>query len=252
MKKLWPFFLLILALGITSCAIYQKTSVVPPLEIPGAKHVKMRMCAPCHRERVDSFEGSSHARISAKGMEKEGLGCGICHGPGSLHMENEYEPDLIINPNKNPEICFRCHLDKKAEFRLQYHHPVLEGIVSCSDCHSPHGSDARAWTVTSFSDTSQVCFKCHPEQRGPFVFEHDAMREGCTICHKVHGSVNDKLLIARDSNLCLRCHFQTQTDSSRFLMGDFDHDSRIPRGSCFSGGCHAAVHGSNFDDHLRY
>ncbi len=252
MKKSWLFFLLILTLGITSCAIYRKTLVVAPLEIPGAKHVNMRFCAPCHKERVESFEGSTHARLSAKGMEKAGLGCSICHGPGSLHMEKAYEPDLIINPDKNPEICFRCHLDKKAEFRLQYRHPVLKGLVSCSDCHDLHGRDARAWTLTSFSDTNQVCFKCHPEQRGPFVFEHEAMREGCTVCHKVHGSVNDKLLIARDSNLCLRCHFQTQLNSARFLIGDSNHTGRMPEGSCFSGGCHTAVHGSNFDDHLRY
>ena len=252
MMRFWQFFLLILALGITSCAIYQKTSVVPPLEIPGAEHVNMRMCAPCHRERVESFEGTSHARISKKGMEKEGLGCGICHGPGSLHIENKFEPGLIINPRKNPEACFRCHLDKKAEFRLQYHHPVLQGRVSCADCHNSHSSDSKSWSLTSFSDTNQVCFKCHPEQRGPFVFEHEAMREGCTICHMVHGSVNDKLLIARDSNVCLQCHFQTQTDPSRFLIGDFNHDSRLPRGTCFSGECHTAIHGSNFDDHLRY
>ena len=250
--RVWPYFALILTLGTISCAVYQKTSVVPSLDIPGAKYVETRLCAPCHRERVEFFEGTTHARISAKGMEKEGLGCGICHGPGSLHMENEHEPGLIINPNKNPEVCFRCHLDKKAEFRLQYHHPVIEGLVSCSGCHDPHGSEARAWTLTSFSDTNEVCFKCHPEQRGPFVFEHDAMREGCTICHKVHGSVNDKLLIARDSNLCLRCHFQTQTDPNRFWIGDSDHDARLPRGSCFSAACHTAVHGSNFDDHLRY
>ncbi len=253
MKELWQIFVLILTLGAVSCGIYQKTSVVPPLTIPGAEYTKISQCKPCHKEQSEFFENTTHARISAKDMEKEGLGCGICHGPGSLHMENEYEPDLIINPNKNPEICFRCHLDKKAEFRLQYHHPVLEGIVSCADCHNPMGQmHARPWSLTSQLDINEICFKCHPEQRGPFVFEHEAMREGCSICHKVHGSVNDKLLIARDSNLCLRCHFQTQTDPSRFWIGDSDHDNRMPRGSCFSAACHTAVHGSNFDDHLRY
>ena len=119
MMKVWQFFLLILMLGGVSCSIYQKTTVAPPLDIPGAKHVKMRMCAPCHRESVDSFAGSSHARIYAKGMEKEGLGCSICHGPGSLHMDNEYEPDLILNPRKDAEICFRCHLDKKTEAKTE-------------------------------------------------------------------------------------------------------------------------------------
>lgn len=251
-RLIYICILMIAGAGIISCGIYRKASVVPPIEIPGAKYVKMRMCKACHRDRVDSFEGTTHARISVKGMEKEGMGCGICHGPGSLHMENEYEPGLIINPSKNPEICFRCHLDKNAEFRLQYHHPVLEGKVSCNDCHDLHGTEARPWTITSFSDTNEVCFECHLEQRGPFVFEHEALRDGCTICHKVHGSVNDKLLIARDSNVCLQCHFQTQMESSSFAIGNFNHTNRIQVGSCFSAGCHTAVHGSNFDDHLRY
>lgn len=251
-RILYLCIVLIACAGAISCGVYQKTSVVQPMEIQGAKYVKMRMCAPCHRESVEAFEKSTHARISTSSMEKEGIGCGMCHGPASLHIENQYDPNLIINPRKNPEVCFRCHLDKKAEFRLQYHHPVIEGKVACADCHNSHGTESRSWTVTSYSETNEVCFKCHLEQRGPFVFEHEAMREGCTICHKVHGSINDKLLIARDSNVCLQCHFQTQIDSSRFMIGNFDHDSRLSRGTCFSGECHTAVHGSNFDDHLRY
>jgi hypothetical protein len=62
------------------------------------------------------------------------------------------------------------------------------------------------------------------------------------------------MLVVRDSNLCLRCHAQsnfTASSTSR-PIGDSDHDSRLFKGTCFSGGCHTAVHGSNFDDHLRY
>jgi predicted CXXCH cytochrome family protein len=74
------------------------------------------------------------------------------------------------------------------------------------------------------------------------------VRDGCVSCHKVHGSVNDKMLVARDNNLCLRCHTQVNFPT----IGKSSHSGRLPLGSCFSAGCHTAVHGSNFDDHLRY
>ena len=131
---------------------------------------------------------------------------------------------------------------------MAFHHPVLEGKMSCADCHNPHGEDVRPWSATSMQGVNEACFKCHKDQQGPFVWEHEALREGCTTCHKVHGSVNDKMLVARDSNLCLRCHTQVNFP----MIGKQAHGSRLPQGSCFSGGCHTAVHGSNFDEHLRY
>ena len=94
----------------------------------------------------------------------------------------------MINPRKTPEVCFRCHMDKKMKFRLLYHHPVLEGHMSCADCHSSHGPDVRPWTATSMNDVNEPCFKCHKDKRGPFPWEHGAMREGCTTCHKKVGT----------------------------------------------------------------
>ena len=63
---------------------------------------------------------------------------------------------------------------------------------------------------TALLSQNENCLKCHPAQRGPYVFEHEAMQEGCTTCHTAHGSVNAKMLTVRDSNLCLKCHFQQQ------------------------------------------
>ena len=97
------------------------------------------------------------------------------------------------------------------------------------------------------NDVNEACFKCHKDKRGPFVWQHEALREGCTACHKVHGSIHDKMLIARDLNLCLRCH--TQLNS--LGVGKEVHSPDWTRGTCWSAGCHQAVHGSNFDDHLR-
>jgi DmsE family decaheme c-type cytochrome len=120
--------------------------------------------------------------------------------------------------------------------------------MSCTACHSPHGEDVRPWSATTLHGINEACFQCHKEQRGPFVWEHEALREGCTTCHKVHGSVHEKMLISRESTLCLRCHTQANFPT----IGLSGHGTRLPQGTCFSAGCHTAVHGSNFDDHLRY
>jgi predicted CXXCH cytochrome family protein len=84
------------------------------------------------------------------------------------------------------------------------------------------------------------------------VFEHEVMREGCTTCHAPHGSVNARLLIARNATLCLRCHFQQQTTTGKIYIGTQDHTSFLSRGTCWSAGCHEAIHGSQVNDHLRF
>ncbi len=213
-----------------------------------ARYVGTETCAACHEKEAKEFKKSAHSRISLPDESSARQGCEMCHGPGSVHAENGGGKGTMINPNKNPEICFTCHMDKKAEFRLPYHHPVLEGHMACSDCHSAHGEEVRPWSATSMNDVNEACFKCHKDQRGPFVWEHEGIREGCVTCHKVHGSIHQKMLISRDSNLCLRCHAQVNFP----VIGKRSHSGFLPQGPCFSGGCHTAVHGSQFDDHLRY
>jgi predicted CXXCH cytochrome family protein len=228
-----------------------KASQTQEAEAPTAEYVGMETCAACHAKQYEEFKQSTHARITIPGdTTGHAQGCEMCHGPGSLHAEAGGGRGVggIINPRKDPSTCFACHLDKKMEFRLPYHHPVMEGKMSCADCHNAHGEDIRPWSATSLKDINEACFKCHKEQRGPFVWEHEALREGCTSCHKVHGSIHEKMLAIRDYNLCLRCHTQANFPT----IGKRSHATYLPRGTCFSAGCHTAVHGSNFDDHLRY
>jgi predicted CXXCH cytochrome family protein len=235
---------------MTVCYLQAEASSVQKLfaKVDGAEYIGMDTCVACHDKEHKEFKMSTHARITFEDGSGEAQGCEICHGPGSVHAESGGGKDNIFNPKRSPEICFSCHLDKQAEFRLPHRHPVMEGKMACADCHSSHGIDARPWTSTSMDGTNAKCFECHKDQRGPFVFEHEALREGCTTCHKVHGSIHDKMLIVRDNNLCLRCHTQMNFPD----IGDSNHSGRLTRGTCFSGGCHTAMHGSNFDDHLRY
>ncbi|MBF0478231.1 MAG: hypothetical protein HQL26_01985 [Candidatus Omnitrophica bacterium] len=218
--------------------------------VKGATYAGSEACLTCHEKEGRDCALSPHYKLNLKADEGgASQGCEMCHGPGSVHAENSDQKNNIINPRKDPRICFNCHADKKQEFRLPYHHPVMEGKISCSDCHDCHGPDITP-SATSMEEPNQLCFKCHKDQEGPFVYEHAALREGCTVCHKVHGSIHEKMLLVRDANLCLRCHMQTNY-SAGFIGAVSGHTSRMGE-TCYSGGCHTAVHGSNFDKALKY
>lgn len=244
-----------LAVVLISCAT-TRTMLAPP-SIPGATFVGTKECATCHEKLVRDFRTADHAKLQAKGKNAVDMGCESCHGPGSKHVEAGGGKGLIINPRKSPETCFQCHLDKKAEFSLPYTHPVLSGKMSCADCHNPHTGNAVKGGGTQLARKNETCYQCHTQQYGPFVFQHDAVREGCTVCHSPHGSVNQRMLNERNANLCLKCHFQDQISTTGAQLplnsaqiGTRAHKADISR-SCWSGGCHEAPHGSNVNRHLR-
>jgi predicted CXXCH cytochrome family protein len=242
-----------LAIIAISCGTLTNTVMAPPPQIPGAKFVGSQSCEQCHEDITKHFKTSDHAMLIAKGGNADEMGCESCHGPGSLHNESGGAPHTIVNPLRDPETCFQCHLDKRAEFSLPHSHPLEAGRVTCADCHNPHEGSALKGGGTLLASSDEVCFKCHKEQRGPFVFPHEVMREGCTSCHNPHGSVNEKMLISRNADLCLKCHFQQQFNTTQLAIGDVSgHASFLSRGTCWSAGCHEAVHGSQVSGHLRF
>ncbi len=236
-------------LGVASCqgtSPEQRLTLAGPL-IPGAEYVGMELCVECHRDVAERFRLTSHAGRSLEAGERYvGEACESCHGAGSRHVENVGDPTLISRGT--PDRCFVCHVDKRAEFQLQYHHPVPEGWLSCTACHTPHGDDVGgAWALQAVRGPSERCTQCHKEQKGPFVFEHDPVRAGCRECHNPHGSVFEKLLVADGRVLCLRCHWEPSINTAPGLIGDFNHANfHVGRGSdCVD--CHTAPHGSNIE-----
>jgi DmsE family decaheme c-type cytochrome len=203
---------------------------------PGAKHVEAEgkgflfsfkientkersdICLKCHEKQKAFFQ-------FRRGVHQlSAVGCDDCH---HIHRTQVAKKLLKI---KDPDLCFSCHGDVKSKFYLPNRHKVLEGALKCSDCHTPHGSRTRASLRTWNKFNVDACFKCHPEKRGPWVFEHLSVKvEGCQVCHTPHGSPNRFLLIRRDiRTLCLECHGQPH----------------FPRFSCVN--CHTQIHGSNF------
>ncbi len=242
---------------LVSCTSLDSAVQAPPT-IEGASFVGNSVCSDCHTNIVQHFAASPHARLHGPGPKMPGgSGCESCHGPGSKHVAaGGGRGQFIINPGREPAACFKCHLEIQAQFHWPQHHPVLEGKMSCVQCHDPHGSDImKPAGGLAMARLNQQCAQCHREQARPVIFEHEALREGCITCHEPHGSINEKMLVQRDYNLCLRCHAQVQgpgVGSGRIYIGKSDHTDKLPLGGCWSAGCHTAVHGSNINPHMLY
>jgi DmsE family decaheme c-type cytochrome len=184
-------------------------------------------CLGCHAGAHPNFERSPHAKAN--------VGCLSCH---SVH--DSETPERLLKAEQ-PKLCFQCHSDQKAAFEMPFHHPVNEGGVSCTDCHDPHGTFGNN-NLRSTADQNAICTKCHAETRGPYVFEHAAVKaEGCVGCHTPHGSQNARMLNMPNINtLCNQCHSPV---SAGTVHGMGNASAEIA--PCTS--CHTYIHGSNIN-----
>ena len=242
---------------LVGCVMVDRTIVAPP-NVAGATFVGSNKCADCHEDQTKHFGSATHAKLALKDAKGTDISCESCHGAGSIHVKAGGGKGTIVNPRKSPETCFQCHVDKRGQFSLPHSHPVLAGKISCIDCHDVHEGNAIKGSGADLEAQNETCTKCHTQQKGPFVFEHGAMREGCVSCHSPHGSVNQKMLVARDANLCLRCHLESpdpgssgQINANAIHHTAENHNTRLMQGACWSAGCHEAPHGSNVNNHLR-
>jgi DmsE family decaheme c-type cytochrome len=203
-------------------------------ETASAKEVSAR-CLECHAKGKDqmNFARSAH--------HQSGISCLTCHS--SHHAKT----DEFLLVKAQPELCYTCHLKMKAQFNMPFHHRVEEGLVQCSDCHNPHGGFIGK-QLRSAAARDTVCFTCHVDKQGPFVFEHQPIKpEGCEACHSPHGSPNPHMIKTSNLNiLCLKCHTGSSFSSASGTP-DF-HNQAAQFQACTI--CHAAIHGSNFDRHL--
>jgi predicted CXXCH cytochrome family protein len=258
-------FLTVAAAGtavlFVACSSEGRVEIMPAFTNDGSTYVGNARCASCHTDRGKGFAHTAHAKLVVRDPAQAELkiGCEACHGPGSKHVDAGGGYRLITNPRKDPTGCFQCHSDVQAKMNLYSHHPVREGRMSCVDCHDPHGDDILQAKASPVARINDKCGQCHRDKVEPKLFEHLALREGCTVCHDVHGSINDKMLLSRNQTLCLRCHAQhpptapviprSQYYGTASMTGD------VATGTCWSsqtGGCHTAVHGSNVQYQLKY
>ena len=207
-----------------------------------APEVISKRCLSCHGLKAEhaNFERSAHAT--------NGVSCISCHSP---HFAKEQRRLLV---EKQPQLCYTCHTEQKADFSKPFRHRVNEGLLKCTDCHNVHGSPMPR-SVRVAEEQDAVCYKCHRNLQGPWVFEHAPMKtQGCASCHQPHGSVNPRLLMVNQVNLlCLQCHTPTATPNTRARDSIAPgtpagpvHDQSAKFQACTI--CHVFIHGSNADE----
>lgn len=201
-------------------------------------------CLGCHDEEARfHWDGSTH--------KLEGVACIDCH---SVHKAD----DPVLSLETQPEVCYGCHKEQRAQFLRQSHHPVQAqsnafshtGMLACTDCHNTHGSDGPGQLKRN--TVNETCYDCHAEKRGPFLWEHQPAREDCTNCHTPHGSNYPNLLVARTPWLCQQCHvapFHPSTAYSGNSVPPNGFAQQVVGKDCLN--CHNQVHGSNHPSGIR-
>jgi DmsE family decaheme c-type cytochrome len=222
---------------------------------PGADHV----AGGGDVTKIFTFKNASTKEINAR--------CLTCHAGGpqhmntinSIHTQNNVSCISCHSPHHSetkefllaktqPQLCYTCHLQRKAEFEMPFHHRVNEGLVQCTDCHNPHGTVGPK-QIRASSTQNAICFNCHTDKQGPFVFEHEPVKiEGCTSCHLPHGGPNVHMLRVSNVNLlCLQCHTNSAPNGKTGNAPGTPsfHSQQTFFKSCTL--CHNQIHGSNFD-----
>jgi DmsE family decaheme c-type cytochrome len=182
------------------------------------------ICLKCHRSGTQmNWPGSSH--------DMSGVSCMDCHDPHAMAKKQ-------LNQN-DPDLCYGCHADKRAQMNFPSHHPVREGHMNCSSCHDSHGGgegNIKAETL------NELCVGCHVEKQGPFSFEHMPIVESCAYCHDSHGTIANHLQRQTEPFLCMQCH-QGHEDRRHPAVSDPTWNvSFFTR--CTH--CHTQIHGSDF------
>jgi len=217
---------------------------VPSLKKLTAQQVNST-CLECH-------EKGGQATYRSSMHDRRNVACTACH---SVHSPKTAKAQL--KTAVEADTCYTCHKSERSKSMRTSHHPVREGKMGCASCHNPHEGDRPK--MLKADSVNELCYTCHTEKRGPFLFEHAAVREDCASCHDPHGSNHKRLLVQKLPNLCWNCHF---TGSGHFGSGDnFSTEKGVPvaptgapsgyptvnsrfvEKSCAN--CHVSVHGSN-------
>lgn len=201
-------------------------------ESPTPAHERNAACLACHERGLRfSWGGSAH--------ESKEIACTDCH----QIMNPVSERNLFVKADEK-DVCFQCHSVRRAQLQRTTHMPLREGKVTCTDCHNPHGTASEK--LLTANTVNDVCYRCHAEKRGPFLWEHPPVAENCLNCHEPHGSNHASLLKSERPRLCQRCHIESrhpttpQAVNARFVFNR----------SCQN--CHSQIHGSNHPSGVRF
>lgn len=209
--------------GIATIVSYTPKSPLTPQQ-------RSKACLQCH-EGTRRMEGGLRMEWHSGLHNASDVTCNSCH----YVMERRSDKSLFIYEDAKTA-CYKCHPDRKSHNLKASHMPIKEGKIDCNNCHNPHSSSPK---MLKASSTNEMCYSCHAEKRGPFLWEHAVVRENCVNCHDPHGSNNPGLLNAKGPFLCTRCHQY----GGHVNLPRYNRSSQPYGQGCIN--CHTRIHGSN-------
>ncbi|MCX8022930.1 MAG: DmsE family decaheme c-type cytochrome [Syntrophorhabdaceae bacterium] len=200
----------------------------------GDGRIKSAPCLTCHENSKEMLTWSMGRHMSM------GVSCDSCH---MVHSTTKNNLKAL-----EPGLCIGCHKNIRNQISRQSRHPIQEGKMRCTSCHTPHGGLTNKMLKTD--SITELCYKCHTEKRGPYAFEHPPVSENCINCHSPHGSNHTGLLTRRSPQLCQGCHNLGfgHTSNAYTLQHGFGGKATANKNRFFAQGClncHGNIHGSN-------
>jgi tetratricopeptide (TPR) repeat protein len=214
------------------------------------------MCFSCHNGHM---EPSPKTRNRYHGKIHLGIGCEDCHGPGELHVNQEYKEDInlpvenavtIVNPlNLSPQrridVCQQCHLEGEAwalrgdntwfDFRpgmlLKTHRSVFSSSEKKKEAFRVANSAYRLSLSRCFtgSHSAMACDLCHDPHQMTKTMTVEFNRKNCQKCHLTQSLPGVKSRFAHsETDDCIPCHMKkTGTENTLHGVVNTDHWIRV-------------------------
>jgi predicted CXXCH cytochrome family protein len=221
--------------------------------------VKERKCSLCHKIPTDGGPASlteESKQLCFKCHPKEKFKGSYLHGPyavGACATCHEPHGSAVAGllRTSGRQMCLTCHSDMNARFtNAKFQHKA--SAAGCTGCHFPHASDNAYSLRTAMPG---LCANCHPAVFSGYekaAVKHTPVTDppACLNCHDPHMGGGDRLLVADEMDVCLKCHDRAikkdkyeLTNMKQLLAANPEHHGPIQGKEC--SGCHRP-HGSAY------
>jgi cytochrome b subunit of formate dehydrogenase len=176
---------------------------------------QLRNCGQCHKDMMEGYLGSVHARALLVSGLNSAPACSDCHG--SHDIQRHTDADASTSHAGSPKTCGGCH-EGILKVWIESTHGQLwkegkDGPV-CITCHQAHSIEDPT-TIASREHMPNECGNCHEEKTKSFhdSFHGKATEVGrrqaatCSDCHTPHHNLpaSDPRSSVNPDNLMATC-----------------------------------------------